>query len=260
MPTLKDNAVCIRLYDWSETSQVVVLLTENHGKVSATAKGAKRQTPSTLAKFSGGVELLTAGEAVLIVKRGAELANLIEWDLQEPHWHLRRDVTAFRLGMYAADLLHHVVQDHDAHPRTYAALRRFLSDLRDPAGAQAALLVFQWAVVQDMGLRPVLDHDAETGEPLPTRGQTLAFSATAGGVVADTGGKDRWRVRRSTVQLLLKIAAGHGAPDGEGDESLHRANRLLCSFFRATLDQQLPTMSAVLQAGNTSDPHPGGAG
>ena len=64
MPMLKDQAVCIRFVDWSEASQIVVLLTEQHGKISATAKGAKRQTTAVIEKFSGGVDLLAMGEAV----------------------------------------------------------------------------------------------------------------------------------------------------------------------------------------------------
>lgn len=245
MPAIKDQAVCIRIVDWSETSQIAVLMTEDHGKVSAVAKGAKRQTPSVLAKFSGGIELLTAGEAVMIVKRGAELATLTEWDLLDAHWHLRGDYRAYRLGMYAADLVHHIVQDHDAHPRTYRALRSFLSEVRDVAKPQAALLRFQWEVVEDMGLRPVLETDAETGEELSGEGEALGFSAAAGGVVADTGRGDRWRVRRSTVRLLRDLAEGREL--GGDDEALTRANRLLCVYFRAILDKQLPTMGAVLE-------------
>ena len=245
MPSVKDIAIVLRLLDWSETSQIAVLFTEHHGKVSATAKGAKRQTPSTLAKFSGGLELLGLGEAVFISKRPTELANLTEWDLVDAHWHLRRDLRGYRLAMYAADLVHHVVQDHDAHPVTFAALRQCLAELADRAAQPAAMLRFQWTVVEDMGLRPVLEHDAQTGEDLADMGATVAFSHVAGGVVADTGSPDRWRVRRTTIELLQQVAAGkplnHASP-----EALDRANKLLCAYFRAILDRQLPTMDVIL--------------
>jgi len=208
VPAAKDNAICLRLLDWSETSQIAVLLTEHHGKISAVAKGAKRQQPSVLAKFSGGLELLSAGEAVLILKRHTELNQLTEWDLHDPHWHLRRTLPAYRLAMYAADLLHHVVHDHDPHPGAYQALRTFLAELADPAQRHSSLLRFQWRIVEEMGLRPVLERDAETGGKLDEAGDSLAFSASAGGVVSDTGASDRWRVRRGTVQLLRDVAGG----------------------------------------------------
>jgi len=245
MPTVKDNAVCLRLMDWSETSQVVVLMTEAHGKVSAVAKGAKRTSPSTMAKFSGGVELLTAGEAVMIVKPTTELANLIEWNLLDAHWHLRQDYAAFELAMYAADLVHHLVHDHDPHAGTYRAIRTFLGEL-ERAKPQAALMRFQWALVTDLGFKPVLNCDAQTGAVLDESASTLAFSAAAGGLVADTGGGDRWRVRKQTVEVLRTAERGDELTQFD-TPTLRRANQLLCVYFRALLDKQLPTMDAVLR-------------
>lgn len=263
MPTIKDNAVCVRLMDWSETSQVVVMMTQAHGKISAVAKGAKRQTPSTLAKFSGGVELLTAGEAVLIVKPSSELANLIEWNLVDAHWRLRQNFRSFELAMYAADLVHHLVHDHDPHEGTFAALRGFLAEIgsvqkQDPVdsppargsssglGQMAALMRFGWALVVDLGYRPVLEADAQTGGALDESAPTLAFSASAGGLVADTGAADRWRVRRQTVDVLRAAEAG-ASLEAFDEAALERANQLMCVYFRAILDKQLPTMGAVLE-------------
>jgi DNA repair protein RecO len=243
MASVKDHAIVVRLMDWSETSQIAVLLTAEHGKISATAKGAKRQSPSTLAKFSGGLELLGEGEAIFILKRGTELANLTEWDLTDAHWHLRRNLRAFGLAMYAADLVHHLVQDSDPHPGTFAALSQFLAELAGE-NQQAGLLRFQWALVNDLGYRPVLDRDVQTGGELPA-GETLGFSAMHGGTVADTGGTDRWRVRRGTITLLQHAAGGRLADDAP-PEALERANRLLCVYFRAILDRHLPTMDTVL--------------
>jgi DNA repair protein RecO (recombination protein O) len=247
VPTVSDHAVCVRRLDWSETSQIVVLMCLEHGKVSATAKGAKRQTPSTLAKFSGGVDLLAVAGVVMILKPGQDMANLIEWDLTEPNFHLRQDLEAHRLSMYAADLVHHLIQDHDPHPNSYFALVEFLAALVEQADRAIALLRFQWALIRDLGFRPILDRDAQTGEDL-SQSETYAFSATAGGVVADVGGVDRWRVRAETVHLLREIDAGE-ATDASG-ETTERANRLLCVYLRSILDRQLPTMQFILGQSN----------
>ena len=42
MPTITDNAICIRRWDYSETSQTVSLLLRNHGVIRGLVKGAKR--------------------------------------------------------------------------------------------------------------------------------------------------------------------------------------------------------------------------
>ena len=56
MSRFKDQAVCIRMIDWSETSQIVALLTREHGVLRGLAKGSKRMSPSAISRFSGGIE------------------------------------------------------------------------------------------------------------------------------------------------------------------------------------------------------------
>ena len=43
MPIIADTAICIRCWDFSETSQTVSLVTREHGVVRGLAKGAKRE-------------------------------------------------------------------------------------------------------------------------------------------------------------------------------------------------------------------------
>ena len=42
MPTISDYAICIRRWDFSETSQTVSLFTRESGIIRGLAKGAKR--------------------------------------------------------------------------------------------------------------------------------------------------------------------------------------------------------------------------
>jgi DNA repair protein RecO (recombination protein O) len=130
VPTASDEAICIRHWDWSETSQTVCLLTRTHGVVRGLAKGSRRER----SRFSGGFEVLTRGQALFILKAGSELATLTEWDLAEVFPVLRRDLRSFYAGMYLADLLLHSIRDHDPHPGAFDAALLCLRSLGPPPG------------------------------------------------------------------------------------------------------------------------------
>ncbi|GAB4108734.1 MAG: DNA repair protein RecO [Phycisphaeraceae bacterium] len=246
MPRFKDQAICIRHIDWSETSQVVVLLTQEHGKLRGLAKGSKRQSPSSVQRFSGGIELLTLGQVVAVTRPTAELATLTEWDLQNDYHHLRCDFHAQRLAMYAADLCHALLADEDPHPGAFEAMSCFLEALRDREQHALALLHFQWALLTDCGYRPELERDVRLGSELKAE-KAYTFDPIAGGLTNENGIAD-WRVRRRTVELLRTLAKGEPLT-GADHETIDRANRLLCVYARSILDKELPTMRCVLNGG-----------
>ncbi|MFW6032099.1 MAG: DNA repair protein RecO [Phycisphaeraceae bacterium] len=243
MAHIQDQAICIRHQEWSETSEIVVLMTEQHGKVRGLAKGAKRTSPSSVERFSGGIALLTRGEIVGVLRTSTELATLTEWDLQDDYPHLRRSLEAQRLALYVADVTHALMADQDPHPRTYAALRGFLEASAEPHRRPGALLRFQWELLDDAGFRPELRADVHSGEVLPEQA-SYGFDPTGGGLTLDPT-RSAWQVRAETVQLLRELAeSGQGAAP---ETAIQRANRLLCVYVRAILDQELPTMAAVLR-------------
>ncbi len=234
MPTITDEAVCIRHWDFSETSQTVSLFTRSGGLLRGLAKGSKRPK----ARFSGGIELLTRGKITAIVKASSDLATLTEWDLEEIFPGLVRRLDAYYASMYFIDLIGHLVVVDDPHPRLFEMLVHSLRVLNGGAvgggGAMemvvpGQMLQFQWALLCETGYQPILDRDAETGAALVDgdgflRVKTLAFSRSAGGTVADTGAGDRWRVRGETVHLLREVEAAwatpvSGAPSASSDST-----------------------------------------
>lgn len=246
MPRFKDVAVCLRHVEFSETSQVVVLLTAEHGKVRGLAKGSRRLAPSSIQRFSGGFELLTLGQVVATSRPSSELASLTEWDLRDDVHHLRQNWRAQRLAFYAGDLTHALLADLDPHPATFGAFVALLAGLNDtnPTNQDAALLAFQWALLDDVGYRPVLDRDALDDTPLAPA-EAYTFNPQAGGFTADAG-TSPWRVRRATLDALRLTRDGR-SQDAEA-QAVHRANRLLAAYARELIGRELPTLAVALGA------------
>lgn len=235
----------IRLLDWSETSQVVTVLSGSHGLFRGLAKGSRRLGPSDVARFSGGLEMLTRGEIVADLRPSRDLASITEWDLAEPWTHLRRDAAAHRLGCCAAGLLAAMLPEREPHPACWSAALLFFRELEKRTDRMRELARFQYAVLVETGYRPRLED---------THGAVIdgeaAFDPAAGGLMplADGGrdagpgdapepGRQVWRVRGRTVQLLRSLEGGEGEkPLAEATAAeWWRVNRLLMAYARHLL-------------------------
>lgn len=243
MATLRDDAICVRHWDWSESSQTVSLLTREHGLVRGLAKGSRREKGA----FSGGIELLTGGELLAISKPRSELLTLTSWDLREPHRGLRESLGAFHAGMYLADLVLGLISDHDPHPAAFEAMGGALERLAAGEGSAgrslAVVLGAQWAILSETGTKPDLDDDVRTGGPLGD-GAVVAFVPGHGGF---TGEEDAgWKVRRETVELLRSLRSGAG--EVSAGAPVERAVRLLAAYVEYQTGREFRTFAPFLRS------------
>lgn len=241
MPTIVDQALVIRHWDYSETSQTVSLFCREHGVLRGLAKGSRREK----SRFSGGMEVLTRGEVVAITKHGAELATITEWDLQEVFWSTRRDLGAHRAGLYVVDLIHHSILGDDPHARLWDDAVEALRGLGDAARRPAEIMRFQWRLLVELGYKPNLE-----GKAPADRAEVFRFNPRAGGLVsgapetngAATGGED-WKVRADTIRLLRSLDTQ--TPCDASAQTVDRASRLLAEYLRVLLDRDLATRQAL---------------
>lgn len=244
MPTLRDDAVCIRHWDWSETSQTVSLFTRTQGILRGLAKGAKREK----GPFSGGLEILTRGEVLAIMKPGRGLATLTAWDLRETYPRCRTELLSHHAGLYTIDLIHHALPESDPHPPlfdTLAATLRALGEADSSADPAWEILRFQWALLTEIGHLPEVDRDSRTGGALERVG-TLGFDPRTGGLTQDPGGGTSgvWRVRSETIELLRSL---RGAPQpARQPETVLRAMKLLAAYLTEQLEREPSTQPFVL--------------
>jgi len=241
MPAEHDQAICVRQWDWSETSQTVSILSRTHGLVRALAKGSRR--PNT--PFSGGIELLTRAEVGLIIKPASDLALLTEWHLVEHFPALRQSLTVYHAGLYAAELVVRMILDHDPHPEAFDALLALLRALQAGSPIDAPLLDYQKSILLACGYTPVIDRDVATGAGLAS-GAVAQFVPELGGVVAadttataaDGRRLEAWPVRRATLAAVAD-------PQAAGPEDVARASRLLAAYIRTLIGTTPHTLGLV---------------
>ncbi|MCA9304345.1 MAG: DNA repair protein RecO [Phycisphaerales bacterium] len=251
MPSVSDEAICVRHWDWSETSQTVSLMTREHGLLRCLAKGSKRDRSA----FSGGVELCTVGELHAIIKPSTELALLTSWDLIDPMPMVRRTSERFNACMYAIDLIPRMIQDHDPHAEVYEALHTTLSTIGGVEPCERGLPVlavlawFQWALLAATGSKPELTVDVRTGDEL-VEASVYGFSTAYGGITSDPGAEadsQLFRVRARTIEVLRTLDHGAGWEGllGHSVGELERCGRLLGVTLSSILGHESPSFRWV---------------
>lgn len=240
----------MRHWDWSETSQTVSLFTRGSGVVRCIAKGAKREK----SPYSGGLELATRGEAMLIPKSGEAMWVLTAWDLREAYAGPRQSVMGFHGAMAMLEVVQALVHDHDPHPELFDALVAGLRAIgertnavngvgRETAeGDGAAVAVLLWRALEESGHRPELEQDVAGGGPLKN-GAVYWFSPSRGGFFAHHEGvhapPEAVKVRGTTLTALREISVG-----GRVQTLLDvcRALRLLAHYARHVAGRDLPAL------------------
>jgi DNA repair protein RecO (recombination protein O) len=249
VPFVKEEALCLRVWEWSETSQTALVLTRGLGALRVLAKGSRRPR----AAFSGGLSLLTRGSAQLIVKPAAPLSSgpdaplttMTSWDLEETFPALRRSLRAFYAGMHAADITAKFLHDHDPHPEVLDALIALLRGLEAQGGEARELARFQWEMLLRTGHRPELSRAVDGG--VLGDDAVCLFAPSLGGLVASPeAGVEAWRVRRETVAALRSLGGEPGGAPTSESPCWPRACSLLGRYASLVAGVDTPSLTMFL--------------
>lgn len=222
-----DIAICLRQWDYSETSQTAALLCRRLGLVRVLGKGTRRPDP----RFSGGLEIGTLGEAIIVPKTSSSLATLAGWDLRETNRASRADLPGYYAAMFALEVALNILPEGEPHPKLFDALLDLLARETDTPW-QIAVTTYLWKLLGDTGYQPSLEGDL-TG--------ALAFSPTLGSLVrADHLARNAsaWAVLDTTAESL-KVLASQGHAEGLDIEQSERVGRLLAWYVRELVEREL---------------------
>jgi len=250
---IKDEAICLRVIDFSETSQVVTLFVRTAGLVSLLAKGTRKIPARTRSPAPEPLDLFSFGQVVFILPRGSsELGTLSSWQVLDHHPALRRSLKALYCAQMAAEITLLLLNQLDPHPELFDQLRCALEAFPGP-DPQRMLLAYMKAALSLTGYQPRLDACCVCSKP-SSAASTLVFVPTLGGICCRDCTRDRTAVKITPVLALAldrlpppRSLQNSGAPSPAAKPpdpaALLLAAKLLIAHISSVTEHKLRTES-----------------
>lgn len=191
------TALLLSRIDFGESDRILTLLTEEKGKLSAFARGARKSRR----RFMGVLEPFSLVQVTLRESRGT-MHRLDEASLIDGFDTLRHDLGAMSRAAYACELTRELCRENAASCEFFSLLRAFLEGSADPV----ELMRFELGALSLSGLRPHLDRCVSCGT---SDGIESRFDPEHGGrLCARCARSQGIRISNATLGILTALQTG----------------------------------------------------
>jgi DNA repair protein RecO (recombination protein O) len=192
----RDEGVVLRTYKLGEADRIVVLATQQHGKVRAVAKGVRK----TKSKFGARLEPLS--HVALQLYEGRNLDTITQVEGIDAFRPIRDDLDRYAAAMTVLEVVDQLAMEGEADPQRF---RMLVGVLRTIAENDNPLVVpaFELKVLAHEGLGLEVDRCVACGAGDPL----VAIDLGAGGMRCATCRQGR-SVNAAALRLLRAVLGG----------------------------------------------------
>ena len=239
--TFRTLVVILRRMDYGEADRLLTLLTPEHGKIRALAKGARKP----VARKTGHVELYALVD--MHIARGRELHIIREAETREAFLPLREDLVRSTYASHFAELIDRFTAEQDASSEEFDLLVEGLARLCTAPDPRTVARFFELRLLRLAGFAPSL-HQCVIGQEalIP---QDQFFSPADGGVICPEhhAGMDRGLPIGLTALKTLRYMQTHPWQAVEALNiglALHlELERLMLAYLTHVLERRLQSVA-----------------
>jgi len=196
----RDAAVVLRKLDYGEADRIYTLLTREHGKVGAIARGVRRTT----SRLASALELFSLVDVQLARGRNLDVVTQVV-RLEGPR--IDADVERTAHASLIAELADRVSEERHPVEGLFELTVMALQELAREADARRASAYYMMVALDLLGYAPQLRVCASCGRPLPEA--AAAFSPAAGGFLCvDCAEPGMHLVSVQALKVLRAMATG----------------------------------------------------
>ncbi len=201
LATYRDRAVVLRKLDYGEADRIFTLLTREHGKVGAIAKGVRKPE----SKLGPSLELY--GHVDVLLARGRGELDVVAQVARVPGYRIEGDVERMAHAALIAELAERVCEDRHPIDGVYELAVASLDELARESDPRRASAWFLLTALDLLGYAPQLMSCVSCDKVLAAK--PAAFSAEAGGFLCDRCAMPSMDlVPVATIKVLRLMASG----------------------------------------------------
>lgn len=180
------SAIVLKTLAFKESSLIVTILSEKHGKIALMARGARRNKN----KFGGLLQPGALLDATYYYKTTREVQNLADVAQKTPTWRIHQEMEKMAIGLMTLELCEQLCHEHEPMPEIFEFLSGLLPWLHQTDAGPKNLfpyIQFRLAALTGIGIgqdsadepgsRPVY-LNVETGRLSTTPDNGLYFTLT----------------------------------------------------------------------------------
>lgn len=239
MPTYRDEIVVLRTHKLGEADRIVTMLSRNHGKIRAVAKGVRR----TASKFGARLEPFMVADVQLYAGRSLDIIQQAE-SLGSYGAEISSDYGSYTAANVMVETADRVTGDDGGGVQQYlllvGALRSLARGDHPPGLTLDSYLLRSLSIA---GWAPTFGDCAVTGAP----GPHSAFVVQLGGVVSDeVAPPGAPRVSDETRELLGALLSGDWAvAEASSERARAQANGIVAAYTQFHLERGLRSLPHV---------------
>lgn len=176
VPTYQADAIVLRRLDYGEADRILTILSREHGKFAAIAKGARRS------KARNGSALDLFSRSRMMLAKGRNLDVVAQVERNGDVRHISGDVKRTAYASLVAEVVDKVLEDRHPVDDIFELVVVTLGRLNAPErSSRADAAWFLMRVLDLLGYRPQLSHCPSCNDELPVAAGW--FSPLLGGVL-----------------------------------------------------------------------------
>lgn len=235
------SAIVLRTWPYGESDRIVSFLTENHGKLTGIAKGAKRSRK----RFANSLEPFSLVTLRFHERAHTSVAFILGCELQHAYTRLAGSLEKIAYASYLVEITEGLIGEREENRLIFDHLRESLRSVEEREIGEIFLAAFELRLLKLAGYQPVIDSCGRCGvDRCQLTARMWYFSPRDGGVLCGSCARLRKEIFPLSPQAVDLLTAIQNQDGTRGDVGcspavLNEIRSVLVRFVQLHLNKEI---------------------